>query len=250
MRRWLLPALLLAALVGAWQLAASTGVLADALNLSPLLVPSPAEVAESLWHNRTLLAENSWITLKEIFLGLGLAFAVGGVLAVAMHLSDILRDSFHPLLVTSQAIPILVLAPIFVVWFGYGIWPKAVIIAIVCFFPIAVNVLAGLRSVNPDAIKMMRALDASRWQVLRRVEMPAALPYFFTGARITVAISAIAAIFGEWAGANSGLGVLIRQDSALLQTSRLFAEVTLISLMAILLFGLVALIEHRVVTWR
>jgi ABC-type nitrate/sulfonate/bicarbonate transport system permease component len=250
MSRWLLPTLLLAGLIGAWQLAAGTGALADVLGLEPFLVPSPAEIAEALWQNRSLLAENTWVTLKEILLGLAIAFAVGIVLGLVMHLSGALRASFNPLIVGSQAVPILVLAPILVVWFGFGIWPKLAIVALVCFFPIAVNVLAGLRSVQPEAIKMMRTLDASRIQVLQRLEAPTALPYFFTGARISVAISSIAAIFGEWAGANAGLGVLIREDNALLQTPRLFAEVVLISAIAVGLYALVALAERRVVTWR
>jgi putative hydroxymethylpyrimidine transport system permease protein len=250
MRRRVFPALLLVALIGVWQLAASSGALAEVLNLESFLVPSPAEIAESLWQSRSLLAENAWVTLQEILLGLGFSFAIGSAFALAMHLSAILRDTFNPLIVGSQAIPVLVLAPILVVWFGFGIWPKLVIVAIVCFFPIAVSVLAGLRSVDPDAPKMMRTLDASRAQILWRVETPTALPYFFAGAKIAVAIAPIAAIFGEWAGANSGLGVLIREDNALLQTARLFAEVALISAMALALFGLIALAERRVVTWR
>jgi putative hydroxymethylpyrimidine transport system permease protein len=250
MRRWLLPALLLAALVGAWQVAASTGALADAMNLPPLLVPSPAEVAESLWHNRTLLAENSWVTLKEILLGLGLALVVGLAFGFAMHLSRVARDTFNPLIVASQTVPILVIAPILVIWLGFGIWPKVAVIALVCFFPITVNVLAGLRSVDPEAIKMMRTLDASSQQILRRVESPAALPNFFTGMKVAVVIAPIGAVFGEWVGANQGLGHSILYDNAQLQTANLFADVVLLSAMAFGLFGLLALIERRVVTWR
>jgi ABC-type nitrate/sulfonate/bicarbonate transport system permease component len=250
MRRWLLPILLVAALIGAWQLAASTGVLADVLNVESYLVPSPAEIGESLWQNRSLLAENAWVTLQEMLLGLGCALVAGIGFAVLMHLSETLRRAFYPPMVASQAIPILVIAPILVVWFGYGMGPKLWIIALVCFFPIAVNTLDGLRSVDPDAIKMMRTLDASRGQVLRRIEAPTALPYFFSGAKIAAAFTGIAAVFGEWAGAESGLGVLIHQDSGQFETARLFAEVALVSVLALALFGLIALAERRVVTWR
>lgn len=250
MRRWLLPVLLLVALVGAWQVAASTGALANTLNLDPLLVPSPLEVAEALWQNRALLAENAWVTLKEVLLGFALAVAVGLLFAVALHLSETLRLAFYPVLIASQTIPIVAIAPILVVWFGYGITPKLWIIALICFFPITVNTLDGLRSVDPEATKMMRTLDASRGQILARVEGPTALPYFFSGAKIAAAIAVIAALFAELAGGESGLGVLIRQDTAALETARAFAAIAVLSVIAVVLFALLALAERRVVTWR
>ncbi len=240
----------MAALVGAWQLAASTGVLADALHLDPFLVPSPAEIAESLWQSRSLLAENAWVTLREVLLGFGCAVLAGLLFAVALHLSETLRLAFYPLLVASQTVPIVAIGPILVVWFGYGIAPKLWIVALICFFPITVNTLDGLRSVDPEATKMMRSLNASRRQILQRVEAPSALPYFFSGAKIAVTVAVIAALFGEWAGADSGLGVLIRQDSAQLETARVFAAVLVLSAMAVALFALLALAERRVVTWR
>ena len=160
MKRWLLPSLVLLALLGAWQLAASSGLLADLLGAEPFLVPSPAEIGESLWQSRSLLAENAWVTMKEILLGLGCAVAAGLAFSLALHLSATLRLAFYPLIVASQAIPIIAIAPILVVWFGWGIAPKLWIIALICFFPITVNTLDGLRSVDPEAIKMMRTLDA------------------------------------------------------------------------------------------
>jgi putative hydroxymethylpyrimidine transport system permease protein len=250
MRRWLLPALLVVTLIGAWQMAATTGVLADVLDLEEFLVPSPAEIAEALWENRSLLAENAWVTLQEVLLGICCALAAGIGFAVSLHLSETLRRAAYPLLVGSQAVPIVVVAPIFVVWFGFGIGPKLAIVALICFFPITVNTLDGLRSVDPEAIKMMRTLDASRGQILRRVEAPTALPYFFSGLRIAVAVALIGAVFGEWAGANSGLGHLILLDNAHLETARLFAATLVLAAMAIALFGLLALAERRVVDWR
>jgi NitT/TauT family transport system permease protein/putative hydroxymethylpyrimidine transport system permease protein len=250
MRRWGLPVLLVAALVGAWQVAATTGAIADALRLEDFLVPAPSEIASSLWENRELLADNAWVTLKEVLLGFGCALVAGLSFAVALHLSETLRRAAYPLLVASQTIPIVVIAPILVVWFGYGIGPKLGVVALICFFPITVNTLDGLRSVDPDAIKMMRTLDASRWQTFRRVEAPTALPYAFSGAKIAVAVAVIGAVFGEWAGSSSGLGHLMLQDNAQLETARLFAAVVVLSAMAIALFGLLALAERRIVTWR
>jgi putative hydroxymethylpyrimidine transport system permease protein len=250
MRRWGLPLLLVAGLLVAWQVAATTGAIADALRLEDFLVPSPSEIATSLWENRALLADNAWVTLKEVVLGFGCALVAGLSFAVALHLSETLRRAAYPLLVASQTIPIIVIAPILVVWFGYGIGPKLGIVALICFFPITVNALDGLRSVDPDAIKMMRTLDASRRQIFLRVEAPTALPYAFSGAKIAVAVAVIGAVFGEWAGSSSGLGHLMLQDNAQLETARLFAAVVVLSAMAIALFGLLALAERRIVTWR
>jgi NitT/TauT family transport system permease protein/putative hydroxymethylpyrimidine transport system permease protein len=245
--------LVLAGLVGAWQLATSTGAVADALNLEPFLVPSPAEIASSLWENRSLLADNAWVTLREIVLGLGCALVAGLAVAVVLHLSLTLRRAIYPLTVASQTIPIIVIAPILLVWFGYGIVPKMALVALICFFPITVNTIDGLRSVDPEAIKLMRSLDASRWQIFRRVEAPAALPHVFSGAKIAATIAPIGAVFAEISSITTGvggLGRLIVADGAQLQVARQFASVVVLSAMAIALFGLIALAERRVVTWR
>jgi putative hydroxymethylpyrimidine transport system permease protein len=250
LRRVLLPAALIALLIGLWQLAASTGAIAELLSLEPYLVPSPTEIARSLWENRDLLAENAWVTLREIFLGILAATVVGVGFAVAMHRWRLVRDAAYPLIVASQTIPLVVIAPILVVWFDYGLTPKIVIVALFCFFPITVNVLDGLRSVDPEAIKLMRSLDASRWQRFWRAEAPAALPNLFTGVKVSVVFAPIAAVFAEWAGSSAGLGHLIQSDAAYLEVARQFATVVVLSGMALVLMGLTVLAERRVVTWR
>ena len=250
LRRVLLPGLLLALLIGAWQVAASTGAIAGALSLEDFLVPSPAEIASSLWENRDLLAENAWVTLREIVLGILCALLLGSAFAILMHRWRALRDATYPLIVASQTIPIVVIAPILVVWFGYGIVPKILIVALICFFPITVAVLDGLRSVDPEAVKMMRSLDASRWQRFWRVEAPAALPNLFTGAKIAVVVAPIGAVFAEWAGSSSGLGHLIQSDTANFEVARQFATVAVLAAMALALMGLTTLAERRVVRWR
>jgi putative hydroxymethylpyrimidine transport system permease protein len=250
MSRWLAPLVLLAALVGAWQLAASSGVLADLLGVESFLVPSPAEIASALWDNRSLLAENAWVTAREILFGFAIAVVLGFGIAIVLHLSLTLRRASYPLLIASQTVPIIAIAPVLILWFGFGIGPKLAIVALVCFFPITVNAMDGLRSADPDAIKLMRTLDASRWQILHRVEVPAALPFAFSGARIAATFTGIAAVFGEWAGSDSGLGHLILQDNAQLETPRMFAAFFVLSAIALALFGIVSLAERRVVTWR
>jgi putative hydroxymethylpyrimidine transport system permease protein len=247
---WILPVLVIAALIGLWQIAASTGAVAEALNLEPFLVPSPAEVGDALWSNRSVLWENTWVTLREILIGLAAGILAGIALAVAMRFSRLLRDAIFPLSVAVQAVPVVVIAPILVVWFGFGIWVKVIVVALACFFPILVNTLDGLRSVDPEAVKMMRTLDASRAAIFRRVEAPTALPYFFSGAKIAVAVAPIVALFAELAGSNAGLMRLIVQDNANLEIAGMFAAATILAVIGVLLVGLTALAQRLVVTWR
>ena len=247
LRRYGPAVLLVAILAGAWQLAIETDLIHD------YLVPSPSQIAEALWDDRSLLADNAWVTLREVLFGFAIAVAAGIAFAVAMHLSGTLRRAVYPLLVASQTIPVIAIAPILVVWFGYGIGPKLAIIALVCFFPVAVNAYDGLRSVDPDLIKLMRTLDASRSQILWRVEAPSALPFAFSGAKIAVAVAVIGAVFGEWSGGESGrggLGQLMLTFNYQFDTPRLFAAIIVLSSIAVILFGLLALAEHRLLSWK
>lgn len=248
--RVVLPIALIAGLIGLWQIAASTGWIAEALNLEPILVPSPAEVGDAIWQSRAVLWENTWVTLREILFGLLAGAGVGIGLATAMRFSRVLRDAVFPLTVAVQAVPIVVIAPILVVWFGYGIWPKVIIVAFAVFFPITVNLLDGLRSVDPEAVKMMRTLDASAWAIFRRVEVPTALPSFFSGAKVAVAIAPIVALFAELAGSNSGLMRLIVQDNANLEIARVFGATVILIVIGVLLVGLTALAQRLVISWR
>jgi putative hydroxymethylpyrimidine transport system permease protein len=245
----LAPLLLLAALLGLWQLAASAGWLADLLGIEAFLVPSPSAIAESAWSSRELLAENAWVTLREVLIGFAVAVAVGIAFATTLHLSPLLRRAFYPLVVASQTIPIIVVAPIFVVWFGFGIGPKIAVIALICFFPVTVNTLDGLATVDPEQRKLMRTLGAGRLQTLLRLEAPTALPYLLSGAKIAVAVAVIGAVFGEWAGADAGLGHQMLVDNAQLEVARMFAAIAVLSAMAITLFALLALIERRLAWW-
>lgn len=247
---WLPPLLLLAALIGLWQLAVASGFMADALDLEDYLVPSPADIAEVLWQDRDLILDNAGTTLVEIVAGFGLALACGLLVALLLRSSDLVRRAGYPLVVASQTIPVIVIAPILVVWFGYGIWPKLLVISLICFFPITVNALDGLRRTDPETVRMMRSLDAGKWAIFRRVEVPTALPGIFTGARIAAAVAVIGAVFGEWAGAEKGLGHLILQDNAQLMTARMFASVFVLSVIAISLYALIGLLERAVIRWR
>jgi ABC-type nitrate/sulfonate/bicarbonate transport system permease component len=185
-----------------------------------------------------------------VVLGLALAVAAGAAAAIGMHLVRPLREAAYPVLVASQAIPIVVLAPLFVLAFDYGLAPKLAIVALICFFPVTVNLLDGLRSVEPDLLKLMRSLGASRLATLRRVELPSALPSFFSGLRIAATVSVIGAVFGEWAGADAGLGRLVLLANNQLQTPRVYAGVVVLTLMAVGLFLLAGLVERVAVPWK
>jgi putative hydroxymethylpyrimidine transport system permease protein len=242
--RWLLAALLVGLFVLAWQGVASLESVDD------LLVASPVETAEALYDEFGLLWDNALVTLVEVLLGLAVAVPLGVLLAVAMHLVRPLRDAAYPLLVASQAIPIVVLAPIFVLAFDYGIGPKVAIVALICFLPVTVNLLDGLRSVPPELLKLMRSLGASRLRSLRSVELPAALPYLFSGLKIAATVSVIGAVFGEWAGADEGLGRLVLLANNQLETPRVYAGTVLLTLMAVGLFLAVVLAERLVCPWN
>jgi ABC-type nitrate/sulfonate/bicarbonate transport system permease component len=244
MRRTALSALLLLGLVAVWQGVASLHSVDD------LTLASPAETLQALRDDRSLLADNAAVTLVEVLLGLAISVVAGLGFALAMHLSSVLREAAYPLLIASQAIPIVVLAPIFVLAFDYGIGPKLAIVALICFFPITVNVLDGLRSVEPELLKLMRSLGASRLQTLRKVELPAALPFFFSGLRIAASVSVIGAVFGEWAGADEGLGRLVLLGNNQLQTPRVYAGIVILTLMAVSLFALAALAERVTCPWN
>jgi putative hydroxymethylpyrimidine transport system permease protein len=248
-RRYLAPLAVILALLGLWELAARWDLISNALNIEDFLVPSPSDIAQSLWDDRSLLLSNGWVTLKEVVLGFGIAAVAGIGFAILIHLSDTARRAVYPLLIGSQTIPIVILAPILVVWFGFGLTPKLVIVALICFFPITVNTLDGLRSVDPDLTKMMRALGAGRLQRLWLAEAPTALPYAFSGAKVAVTVSVIGAVFAEYVGSSDGLGHLINQAQAQLLTARSFAAVVVLSAMALGLFALVSLLERRIVRW-
>jgi putative hydroxymethylpyrimidine transport system permease protein len=241
--KWAAPAALLAAAIGGWELLARLG------NVQDYLLPAPSEVARALVDDRDLLLPDTWVTAREVLLGFGLAIAAGLVIAILLHLSPVLRRAFYPLVVASQAVPVVVIAPILVIWVGFGITPKLIVIALICFFPVVVNTLDGLESVDPDQVKVLRTLDASRWDLFRRLELPASLPFLFSGAKIAVAVSVIGAVFGELVGSDAGLGHSIQVGTAELLTARVFAAVIILSAMAIALFGLVAATERLAVPW-
>lgn len=235
--------LIVLAFAGGWELYARLG------SVDSFILPAPSEIATALWDDRGLLWSNLLVTAQEVGLGILVALVVGVLLAVALHFSGALRRGVYPLLIASQAVPIVIIAPLLVVWFGFGMLPKLAIIALVCFFPVVVTTLDALGAVDAEQGKLMRTLGASRWQAFRFTEAPAALPAAISGAKIAVAVAVIGAVFAEYAGSSEGLGHLMLQAIPQLETPRAYAAVVLLAAFAVLLFGALALAERRLVPW-
>ena len=246
MKRLLRPvpaALVLLALVGIWELYVDLG------GADRLVLPPPHDVAKALYDDRSLIWSNFLVTAEEVLLGTLVASVAALALAFAIHFSTTVRRAIYPLLIGSQAVPIPVFAFVLVLWLGFGLAPKVLVIALVSFFPIVVTTLAGLARVDPDLLKLMRTFDAPRLRTFRYVEFPSALPGVLTGAKIAVAVAVIGAVFAELAGSNSGLGYLYQQSQNQLLMPRAYATVFVLSAFAILLFALLSLAERLALPW-
>ena len=242
-RKYLSAVALTVALLVAWELIVRLG------HVPEYLLPAPTQILADLKTDWVILWPAMLVTLKEVVIGFVIATVAGVGLAVVLHLYGPLRRALYPILIGSQTIPIVVLAPILVILFGYGILPKLVIVALICFFPIVVNGIDGLRAVDDDFIRMMYTLDATRWGIFRRVEFPGALPSFFSGMRIAATFAAIGAVFGEWSGSNAGLGYVMLEATPNLLTARIFAAILMLTVISLVLFGLVSLLERIAVPW-
>lgn len=243
-----LPAALLAlALLGVWELYADLG------SVSSIVLPAPHEVASEAWNNAGLLAANLELTAQEVGLGVLLALVLGFVLGVLIHLSPLLRRAVYPLAVGSQAVPIALIGVLLVFWWGFGVLPKLFVIVLICFFPVVVTTVDGLASVDPDQLKLLRTLGASRWQALRFGELPAAIPAALSGARIALAVGVIGAYIAETStattGPYAGLGHQINADINALQTPRAYAAAVVLFVFAIACFYTLALAERVLAPW-
>jgi putative hydroxymethylpyrimidine transport system permease protein len=242
------PLALLALLLAVWELYADlSGVQED-------LLPAPHEVASALWQNGGLVWHNFTVTAVQVVLGLALALAGGFALAVAIHLLPPLRRAVYPLAVGSQAVPIPVIGVLLVFWWGFGIFPKLVVIALICFFPVLVSTVDGLAAVDPEQPKLLRTLDASRWQEFRFAELPAALPAALSGTRIALAVGVIGAFIAETSTpsseAYSGLGREIMTDlSSSFETPRAYAATAVLFAFAIACFYALSLAERVLAPW-
>ena len=218
--------------------------------VDPVFLPAPSRVLAAGWRSAGLLASHARYTLAEAALGLGLALLAGAALGAAISLSPLLRRALYPLLVVSQTIPMIALAPLLVIWFGFGILPKVLVVALVCFFPISVAVADGLGSAAPEMERLLRSMGASRWQLFLKVRLPHALPTLFSGLRIAVTYAMIGAIFGEYVGAYEGLGILMQTAKSSYRTDLVFAAIAVTAVVSIGLFLLVGAVERALLPWH
>lgn len=219
-------------------------------SLHSYTLPTPWSVARTLVNLDSYLARQAWSTLKEVLAGFALAVAVGVPLAVAISFSRIVGRLVYPLLVTSQAVPIVAIAPLLLAWFGFGYLPKVLVAAIIAVFPIVINTVAGLRGIDPDLLQMAQSMNARWHRVFWKVRVPAALPNFFGGLKLAITLSVIGAVVGEFVSGTSGLGYVIQTAQGNLQMSLAFAALVILAVMGVLLFNLVDVVERRVIPWH
>lgn len=237
------PLLLIGLTLFMWQ------VIASRSGLSAFILPSPIDVVNAAWATRELLGNAILTTMIATMIGLVISTLFGVILAAAIDLSPFIRRAVYPILVASQTVQILAIAPLLIIWFGFGLLPKVLIVILICFFPLALNTADGLASADPDLVALLRSMGASRWQIWRIVRLPSALPQFFTGLRIAVTYSVVGATIGEWVGGTAGLGQYMLRSKNALATDQVFVAIVLTSLLSIGLFALVYLIERLVLPW-
>jgi NitT/TauT family transport system permease protein len=243
---WISSPILLALLLGAWQFAVSVA------GVSPFILPPPADVGDSLV--TMFSGDTIWghirVTLIEVVVGFGIAVVIGTGLGVVLGRMVWLERALQPAMVAFQVLPKIALVPMFVILFGYGITSKIVVAVILAFFPIMLNVLLGVRSVDRGHRDVMRGLGASRWQTFRDLELPSTLPYVFAGAEVGIVFAVIGAIVGEYLGANEGLGHLVFTSLNALDAPGLYAAIVLLSVLGVVLFFAVTLAKRFVIPWH
>ncbi len=236
----LLPPAVLLGLAVFWQ----AGVMLT--GIPDYLLPSPANVVKELVKMREVLLLHTLATLKEALLGLLFSIALGIIFGLLIGYFDTLRRALHPLFVISQTIPLVVLAPLFAVWFGFGLLPKILIIILVCFFPIALTLGQGLLRSDPDGDALLRVMGATRWRIFRLSRIPQALPDLFSGLKISATYSIMGAVISEWVGAKEGLGIYLTRAMTSFKTAAMFADILIIVVLSLVLYKLVELLESRV----
>lgn len=242
--RGLLPVAILAGLIGLWQLWVVEA------RIRSFLLPTPASVFKELVREwGPVLAKQTWVTFEETIIGFILGFVVGFLLAVGITYSKLLERVLYPPIVASQAVPKIAIAPLFVVWLGFGIAPKIVVTVLLVFFPIAVTSAQGLMGVDQNLVELLRSVGAREWVIFRKVRLPYALPQIISGMKIGITLAVVGAVVGEWVGANAGLGYTITYAQSQLETTLTFAAIAILVVMGVVLFLAVNLLEKLLVPW-
>jgi ABC-type nitrate/sulfonate/bicarbonate transport system permease component len=243
-RRWWPPLMSVAMIVLLWEAYVR---LAD---LDPVTLPAPSRVLSALWDFRGTAVGHLVPTLVEAIIGCALSVMLAIAAAIALDRWEPVRRAIEPLLVTSQTIPVVAIAPLFVIWFGFGLLPKVLIVVLVTFFPVTIALLDGFGRVDPAGMDLLRSMGATTRQTFEKVRWPSALPSLFTGLRISVVYAVIGAIFGEYVGATNGLGIWMQLSQNSFRTDLVFAAILLTAVVSLALYALVGMVERVVVPWR
>lgn len=240
---WRPAALLLACFAAWWMIAAAELV-------EPYLVPSPGATLDVLTGKADYIWQHTWVTTYETLLGFLIAVVVGVFAAVVMVYSATVEKTLYPILLFAQVVPKIAIAPLFVVWLGFGIAPKILIAVLIAFFPVVISMVTGLKAVDPEMLQLSSTMGASPWQTFVKIRMPASLPHLFSGLKVAVTLAVTGAVVGEFVGANEGLGYVILQANGNLDTPMLFAGLLVMSLIGVVLFVLVEIAEKLLLPWH
>ncbi|WP_233574770.1 ABC transporter permease [Pusillimonas sp. NJUB218] len=224
-------------------------VITHVFAIEAFVLPAPSAILNELINQQALLAASALVTAEEIVYGFLLSMVVGVFMALIIVRFDWLGRAVYPLMVLFQNVPKIALAPLFILWFGYDLAPKLLLIVVMAFFPIALNMLVGLQSVDPNLVTLLKTVGATRNEILWRVRIPNSLPYLMSGLKIAVTLASIGAIVGEFAGASAGLGYLILFASTQMETALVFAAVVEVSILGMLCYYVVEFVEWRFITW-
>jgi NitT/TauT family transport system permease protein len=249
-RRWrpsakvILPVVTVIVLLGIWELVARLGLVAS------YTLPPVSDVLKNCVTHFSTLFPAAWVTTREALIGFGASIVIGIPLAVLLTSSDVIRNSLYPLLVTTQVVPKVALAPLFVVWFGFGWFPKALLVFLIAFFPVVINSVIGFGSVEVEKLYLVRSMGATKFQMFWRIRFPHALPSIFGGIKVAATLAVIGAVVAEFVGADAGLGYLIQQANAGFDSVTLFAGIVYLSVIGYLLFAATELVERFTIPWH
>ncbi len=239
---WSCSAIVLILIV--WQIVSATGL------VDTFMLPSPVQVLKAFISEFPTLMEHSLVTLAEAFVGLGFGILLGFVMAVLMDQFEGLYKAFYPLIVLTQTVPTVAIAPLLVLWFGYEMTPKVILIILTTFFPIAVGLLNGFKAADKDSINLLRAMGARRWQIFCHIKFSGALSEFFAGLRISASYAVVGAVISEWLGGFNGLGVYMTRVKKAFSFDKMFAVIFLISIISLLLMKGVELLQKKCMPWE
>lgn len=240
----LIPVLVIIGIVILWEIISVTGLVPG------YMLPSPVSVMKAFISELPRFAEHGKVTVIETFAGLLIGVLLGFVMAAVMDACEPIRKGIYPLLVISQTIPTIAIAPLLILWFSYGMMPKIILVVLASFFPIAVGLLDGYRAVDQDLVRLMRSMKATKWQIFWHVKFPSALDEFFSGLKIAVSYSVVSAVVSEWLGGTVGLGVYMTRVKKSYSYDKMFAVIMVISLLSLLMIAIVNLIQYRSMPWR